>query len=81
MLVPAVPQKSNLPLYPYKYVCPCEPVECINTNKGVYIVLGPVLQSSGSSKNGSDSDSFGGVAFLMELKLFWKTFDKMTSPV
>jgi len=37
----------------------------------VYYV-GPVWQGSGSSKNSSGSGSVGGVAFMVELKLFWK---------
>jgi hypothetical protein len=34
------------------------------------IILGHVWQGSGSSENGSGSDSFGGAAFLMELEPF-----------
>jgi hypothetical protein len=43
--------------------------------------LGSVWQGSGSSKNGFGSGYFGGVAFLMELKSFWKTFGKTASPL
>jgi hypothetical protein len=42
---------------------------------------GHVWQGSGSSKNCSGSISFGGAAFLMELKPFWKMFGKPVSPV
>jgi hypothetical protein len=45
------------------------------------LIFGPVWQGFGSSKNGSGSGSFGGVAFLMELKPFWKTFGKTASLV
>jgi hypothetical protein len=44
------------------------------------IQLGPVWQGFDSSKNGSDSGSSDGAAFLMELKPFWKTFGKTASP-
>jgi hypothetical protein len=40
-----------------------------------------VCQRFDSSKNSSDSSSSGGVAILMKLKPFWKTFGKTTSPV
>jgi hypothetical protein len=43
--------------------------------------IGPVWQGFGSSKNGSGSGSYGGVAFMMELKPFWKTFGKTASHV
>jgi hypothetical protein len=43
--------------------------------------LGPDWQGSGSSVNGSGSGSSDGVAFLMELKPFWKMFGKTASPV
>jgi hypothetical protein len=43
--------------------------------------LGPVWQGSGSSKNNSGSGSAGGVASLVELESFWKTFGKTASPV
>jgi hypothetical protein len=42
---------------------------------------GPVWQGSGSSKNSFGSDFSGGVAFLVELKPFWKTFGKTASLV
>jgi hypothetical protein len=42
---------------------------------------GPVWQGSGSSKNSSGSGSAGGVASLVELEPFWKTFGKTASPV
>jgi hypothetical protein len=45
------------------------------------LYVGPVWQGSGSSKNGFGSGSFGGAAFLMRLKPFWKTFGKTASPV
>jgi hypothetical protein len=45
------------------------------------LFLRHVWQGSGSSKNGFGSDSFGGVAFLMELESFWKTFGKTASPL
>jgi hypothetical protein len=44
-------------------------------------VEGSVWQGFGSYKNGSGSGSFGGAAFLMELKPFWKAFGKMVLPV
>jgi hypothetical protein len=51
-------------------------------DKGTSIAhLGPVWQGSSSSKNGFGSGSFGGAAFLMRLKPFWKTFGKTASPV
>jgi hypothetical protein len=40
-------------------------------------VLGPAWQGSGSSKNGSGSSSSGGVASLVELSRFKKTFGKI----
>jgi len=43
--------------------------------------LGPVWQSSGSSKNGSGSGSSSGAVSLVELEPFCKPFGKTASPV
>jgi hypothetical protein len=43
--------------------------------------LGSACQDSGSFENGSGSGSFGGAAFPMELKPFYKMFDKTVLPI
>jgi hypothetical protein len=66
-------QDNPMPLYMYRPISPLLPPQLTS--------LGPVWQGSGFSKNGFGSGSFGGVAFLMELKSFWKTFGKTASPL
>jgi len=48
--------------------------------RGLSSAIWRACQASDSLKNNSGSDSSGGATSLIELELFWKTFNKTVSP-